>query len=671
YLESDPSWTADGSGLVYSSDQAGSPDLWQRDLRTGRTTRLTRLPGAEIAPAVAEDGTIAYQDQVGATYVLEANGAARAVDAPRWLPGHPSWAPDSRHLALSVVEPFSDRFREGTSQILTIDTATGAQQLIEPAPYRSLSTRGVDGPVWSPDGDTVAFVTESRLYTMPVDSTGRPTGEPVAVTNEVTDAPSFSGDSGTLLYLSNGRLRTVPADGSETPRTVPMDLDYRPEVHTGRVVVHAGALWDGTSDRLRRNVDVVVQGHRITAVRDHDPDAHHGRVVDASDQTVMPGLLDTHIHNGLWGKAFGSRKGRLYLAYGVTTARSLGDPAYDALEDAESYRAGTQAGPRFFPTGEAIDGSRVYYDFMRPTLDETQLRRLELARARGLSYDMVKAYVRLPADLNRIVVAAAHMMGVPNLSHYIYPGIAYGQDGQSHISATQRLGYSRSQSLGGVTYDDAVELFANSKTTVIPTLFDSSTLFAEDDSVLTDQRTAELMPAWYYQTFADEAARAGSTDQSVVRRHLRLEVEALRRIIENGGVVAAGTDAPLDQVGLSTHMNLRAMVRYGLSEQAALRSATSVAARVLGEADDLGTVEAGKLADLVAVNGNPLTDISTTDDVEFVMKGGETWTVEQLLRPYADKDGSALAQRVSGLTGAPDKVLARLPRGPRIPEHAH
>lgn len=675
YLENDPSWTADGNALVYSSDRAGSSDLWRVELRTGAQTRLTDSTGEEIAPAVSPDGSkVAYQDQVGATHVLELeSGTAQQVDGERWLPGHPSWAPDSRHLTWSVVQQFSDRFREGTSQILVADTAAEAgsesTQVFEPAPYRSLSTRGVDGPVWSPDGDQMAFVMESRLHTVPVDASGRPTGEPTPVTDEVTDAVSYSGDGETLLYLSNGTLRTVPADGSGEPTTVPLELRYRPQRQHGQVVVHAGALWDGKSRKLRRNVDIVVRDNRIAAVRDHRDTRHRrARVVDASGKTVMPGLIDTHIHNDLWGKAMGARKGRLYLAYGVTTARSLGDPAYDAIEDAESYEAGTQAGPRFFPTGEAIDGSRVYYDFMRPTLDEAQLRRLELDRARALSYDILKAYVRLPADLNKIVVAAAHAMGVPNLSHYLYPGAAYGQDGQSHISATQRLGYSRSQSLSGVSYDDMTTLFAASRTTVIPTLFDSSTLFAEDDSVVTDERARALMPAWYYASMLGEAERARSTDQSVTRRNLRDEVHALRRVIANGGVVAAGTDAPLDQVGLATHMNLRAMVRYGMDEYTALRTATAEAAKVLGESDDLGTVSAGNLADLVAVEGNPLTDIGATHEVAWTMKGGRRWSVPQLMAPYTG------ARSVTGTkvpAGPSAQTLTRLPEHPRLSRHEH
>ena len=666
YLEADPTWSADGSRLVYTSDRAGSPDLYIHTLATGEDARLTRRPGAELGAAISPDGSaVAFQDHEGATFVTyPGTGQTVVVDEARWLPGHPSWAPDSRTLALAAWDPVSDRYREGTSKILLVDTEDLSSNLVPPAPVRSLSTRGLDGPVWSPDGTRLAFVMESTLWVRPVDeTTGLPTGPAVQVSNEVTDAPSWSGDSSTLLYLSNGRLRTVPADGTAAPSTVPLRLSWTPKQHAGRVVVHAGRLWDGVSTEVRRNVDVVVRANRIVSVRAHDPATHAGagEVVAAGRRTVLPGLIDSHIHNELWGTAFGARKGRLYLAYGVTTARSLGDQVYQAKESEESYEAGTQVGPRYLATGEAIDGSRVYYDFMRPTLDADQLRDLELPRARALSYDILKSYVRLPADLNRILVRAAHAMGVPALSHYLYPGVAFGQDGQSHVSATQRLGYSRSQSLAGVSYTDMTRLFGRSRTTVVPTLFDSSSLLAEAGSYVADPRATGLLPSWEFALLADEAHEAASTDQTAVRRLLRLEVQALRGVLANGGVVSAGTDAPLDQVGLSTHLNLRAMVRYGMTPYEALRTATAVAAEEIGEADDLGTVRPGNLADLVAVAGNPLRDITRTDDVGWVMKGGRQYSVPQLLAPYRRLSGSARSLVAEPASAAPALLARRLP----------
>src|SRR5439155_16131889 len=121
--------------------------------------------------------------------------------------------------------PSSKRFREGFNQILTLDLRSGQVAYHEPAPARSLSTRGYDGPVWSPDGTRMAFVMGSTLWVVPVDAAGSPTGPASQVNTEVADAPSWSGDSTTLLYLSNGQLRLAPADGGEAS-TVPLRLTW-------------------------------------------------------------------------------------------------------------------------------------------------------------------------------------------------------------------------------------------------------------------------------------------------------------------------------------------------------------------------------------------------------------------------------------------------------------
>jgi len=148
-------------------------------------------------------------------------------------------------LALAAVKPYSKRFREGTSQILTVDLATGALTYTEAMPGRSISTRGDDGPVWSPDGRMLAFVVESVAWVVDVDPAGRLQGEARQVTSEVTDSPAWLG-SDRLLYLNNSRLCSAPITGGE-PTTIPVDLRWqRPRV-SEKAVIHAGAMWDGTA----------------------------------------------------------------------------------------------------------------------------------------------------------------------------------------------------------------------------------------------------------------------------------------------------------------------------------------------------------------------------------------------------------------------------------------
>ncbi len=216
-----------------------------------------------------------------------------------------------------------------------------------------------------------------------------------------------------------------------------LDLTYTRAVVRQPQTIHVGGLWDGTAQQLRADVDIVLVGPRIVAVRPHDPDRRPD--VDASDLTALPGLIDAHNHWHLRGRAWGARQGLLWLSYGITTTRSPGDPVYQMQETREALTAGSLVGPRFFATGEAIDGSRVHYNFMRPTLSIRQLER-EVDRVRGLAYDLVKTYVRLPVSLQRRAVQLVHDLGLRLSSHYLYPAENLGMDGMEHTGATNRLG---------------------------------------------------------------------------------------------------------------------------------------------------------------------------------------------------------------------------------------
>src|SRR5205814_3623591 len=136
----------------------------------------------------------------------------------------PTWSPDGHTLALAAVKPYSKRYREGTSQILTVDLRTGALTYTEPLPHASLSTRGDDGPVWSPDGRRLAFVVESVAWVVDIDAAGRFTGQPRQVTHEYTDSLAWRGTH--LLYLHGGQLREVDVDDGHTG-TIPVRLEWR------------------------------------------------------------------------------------------------------------------------------------------------------------------------------------------------------------------------------------------------------------------------------------------------------------------------------------------------------------------------------------------------------------------------------------------------------------
>ncbi|HEX4592773.1 MAG TPA: amidohydrolase, partial [Bryobacteraceae bacterium] len=445
YYKQAPAWSPDGKQIAYSSDKAGTADIYVLDLATKSERRVTNLPdSAEVEPAWSPDGKkIAFQ-QNAVTYTVDlASGEIKEAIKATYEPGKASWSANGKALSLAALRPYTRRFREGMNLIETVDVASGKVTFTEPAPYKSISTRSFDGPIYSPDGSQMAFVMDGYLWVRPVDANGIPTREARPINEEMTDAPSWSGDGKRLLYLSNGKLRIVSSDGATPPTSVPVDLSWHRESSAKKVLIHAGRLWDGLGPNVRSNVDVTIVGRRIQKIEPHRDELHQGSdVVDASNLTVMPGLWEAHNH-GYGGLAtYGDRAGRIWLAYGFTDLQSQGDTAYGQLEIKESFGSGSRVGPRYFSAGEPIDGERGYYGTDHGVTNDKELQ-LELDRAQALDYDNLKTYVRLPHELQLVALKFAHeKLGTYADSHYGMPGLSYGMDGMTHVSATSRWGYS-------------------------------------------------------------------------------------------------------------------------------------------------------------------------------------------------------------------------------------
>ncbi|MCC7242021.1 MAG: PD40 domain-containing protein [Acidobacteria bacterium] len=627
-LDTDPAWSPDGRSLVYSSDKNSAQlQLWVRDMASGQARQVTRLETQPQGASFSPDGTrIVFFNVDGMWRVAQmsvldlASGQVTKIHDRLPQPGTPAWAPDGRRVALAAVAPLSTRFREGTNQILTISTEGGPDAWQVPTPMLGIDSRGGGGPAWSPDGTKMAAVYEGTLAVWPVSTAGAPLGPPRKVTSESAHAPSWQGDSRHILYQSLDALRLLDLETGAT-RTIPLDLSWTPAVPTGRVVVHAGRLLDMTGPEPRTDMDVIVEGNRIARVVPHADQNHaRGLVVDASQQTVMPGLVEFHSH---LQKDFGAAQGRAWLAFGITTVRSPGNTPYEAVEDREANEAGVRPGPRVYGTGYLMEWGRVYYK-MGIAISSVSQFEMELERARLLQHDLIKSYVRLPDPQQERMVEFAHAIGVPVATHEIFPASLVGVDNTEHTAATSRRGYSPKMATRQTAYEDVVQLLGKSGRIFCPMISGAGArrLFELDPALRTDPRFG-LYPGWIQRQVAQQPA-AGSPGGGGGPRggSGKMVLDVMRA----GGLVVAGTDTPN---AVNLHGELMSYTMAGMSTFDALKAATVNPARALDL--NAGTIEAGKLADLIVIDGDPLADIAATTRVRQVVANGRVYSVRDLV----------------------------------------
>jgi Tol biopolymer transport system component len=648
YLDTDPAWSPDGSQLVYSSDKGGSLlQLWLHDMKSGQEKQLTNISTQPQGASWSPDGKrIAFFDvdamwrAASISVVDVASGKVTKVHNSLFGPGMPVWSPDGKRLALTMVSSYSKSFREGTNQILTMSAENGAgnsaDKWFAPIPNLSIDSRGFCGPVWSPDGTKMAAIYEGVLAVWPVAPTGEPLGPPRHVTSEIAYSPSWQGDSKHILYQSLDKLKTIDVESGEV-KEIPLDLKYTPSIPKGRMVIHASKLVDGKSRTARNDIDIVIEGNRIKSVGPHSASLHAGaKVVDASNLTAMPGLIEYHSH---LQKDFGEAEHRAWLSFGITTVRSPGNTPYEGVEDREANESGVRPGPRIFGTGYLFEWGRVYYK-MGIALSSPAHLEMELQLAKVLQHDLLKSYVRLP-DLQqkRLVEFAHNSMGVPVTTHEIYPAAFVGVDGTEHTAATSRRGYSPKQATLQRSYEDVIELFGQSQRFFTPMITGSGAakLLADEPAMKTDPRF-NLYPEWLRLQATGGRVRGGrgggrgGANNGTPGGAGQMVMDAMHA----GAKIVAGTDEPN---AFDLHGELESYVLAGMTPYEALKAATVNSAEALNL--DAGSIEPGKLADIVIVEGNPLENIASAHHVKRVIANGRLYELDDLIKGTTK---SALAQ---------------------------
>ena len=646
FLDTDPAWSPDGNQLVFSSDRGGDHlQLWIHDMRTGADRELTKLATQPQGATWSPDGKrIAFFD-VGAVWrsaevsvVDVASGKVTVLHDTLNAPGMPTWSPDGKRIALANIAPYSKTVREGTNQIMTMSSENGAansdDKWFVPVPNLSIDSRGFCGPVWSPDGMKMAAIYEGVLAVWPVSFSGEPLGPPRHMTSEIAYSPSWAGDSEHILYQSLDKLKEIDILSGET-HEVPLDLTYKPSIPKGTMVVHVGHLVDGKSQAARADMDITIVGNRIKSVGPHSASVPAGaKLVDASSYTAMPGLIESHSH---LQKDYGEAAHRAWLAFGITTVRSPGNTPYEGVEDIEANESGVRPGPRLFGTGYLMEWQRTYYK-MGVAISSPAHLELELELAKVLQFDLLKSYVRLPDLQQKRVTEFAHSIGIPVTTHEIYPAAFVGVDATEHTSATSRRGYSPKQATLQRSYQDVIQLFGQSQRYFTPTVPGPglAKLLADEPAMKTDPRF-NIYSDWLRLNATGQRSEIPVRPSAAGRAvPLGPNIASVKMVIDAmhaGARIVAGTDTPN---AFALHGELETYVMAGMTPYEALRAATVTPAEALNL--DAGSIEAGKLADIVIVDGNPLEDIANAHKVKQVIANGRLYGVDDLVTGNVKSD---------------------------------
>jgi imidazolonepropionase-like amidohydrolase len=421
---------------------------------------------------------------------------------------------------------------------------------------------------------------------------------------------------------------------------------------------------DVSNGVLRRDQTIVVDGNRIVSVGSSPaPAAARGQVVDARGMYVIPGLWDMHTHAYFgWSRDFGdSYVLPLFIANGVTGIRDMGSDLDAVLRARKEVAAHRLVGPRMVVSGPMLDGPRATYaaSIAVATPDDGR-KAVRLLKVKGA--DFIKIQSGVPRDAYLAIADEAKKQGLPFDGHVpdairASEAIAAGQRTFEHLIGifeastpdedaflSRRYGAgkdpSANKSLAAFLdrYDPArekiiVERLAASRVWQCPTLFwERGQWLVDVIDYLKDPDIAFTPRTWIekkYPSSQKAILESMDTDALAVRRRfVDHELDVVRALHAAGVPFLAGTDTPAGvdvTPGISLHLELQRLVAAGLTPLEALQTATINPARFFGKISDSGSVQSGRVADLVILRANPLDDIANTRTIAGVVADGRYW----------------------------------------------
>lgn len=658
-----PSWSRDGRRITYVrwTDQG----LGQVRVMNGNGSgdrAVTSEPGHYRRPRFSPNGNTIVFEKGDGGFLTSGDWSERAgiytVSAAGGTPvrvsetgGNPQFGASNDRVFMTVNE-------ESKQRLISVNLAGDDRRV-------HATGELVTSYEVSPNGRTLAFTENYQAFVVPM----LPGAQDMQLKSDATTLPivRVSGDGASYLSWSNGGDRlswslgptlysatastifpaSPPADGEERPAFTPpasgvsLAIAVQAAQPSTRVALTGARIVTMQSEDggIIENGTIVIDGNRIAAVGPADSTAIPAgyQTVDVAGATIVPGYIDAHSHGPQGTDDIVPQQNWhtiAHLAFGVTTVHNPSTSSSEFFPAAEMQRAGMILAPRLFSTGEIVYGARAPGVFAQiNNLEDAQqhVRRLQVQGAHS-----IKNYNQPRREQRQQVVAAAIEQ---NIAVVAEGGSLFGMDMALIADGNTTLEHNIPQA---VLYEDVLSFFSQTNVGYTPTLVVTYSGLAADPywRAHTDVWRHPILsrhapPRWLQ---ANNVRRTLAPEEDYVDDESAAGAHALAL---RGVPVSIGAHG--QEEGLAAHWEMWSFVRGGMSPLEALRAATIVPAQSLGFANDIGSLETGKLADFVVLDADPTADIQNSDDIRYVMIGGrmydpitmnETITGNRTRQPY-------------------------------------